>query len=262
MKQARWEKTAKRLKTRVWTFPMKTLCIQYDQKHGGVDFNLQTTWNTEDMVLHCDWLPAEWKPDGLRSMECDGSVSGSCPVIHSLVQHTRSIPFNPLKHLDWKLIKSLTDFVWLNPLQTSPKQYGVLFWRGFKRIMFSLIDQANSFLRRHTANTYRNQSTAMMRLMSSVGRPTDVSTMTMVTSPAWGIPAAPILAAVAVILMGEKCQKRREIWIAEQLWHTLNWPFNHSLVFLNIMRDKCNKNIFKCIWNWFNCQRRQGLLIN
>lgn len=40
----------------------------------------------------------------------------------------------------------------------------------------------------------------MIRVMSSVGRPTDVSTMIMVTNPAWGIPAAPILAAVAVIL--------------------------------------------------------------
>lgn len=36
--------------------------------------------------------------------------------------------------------------------------------------------------------------------MSSVGRPTDVNTITMVTRPAWGIPAAPMLAAVAVIL--------------------------------------------------------------
>lgn len=40
----------------------------------------------------------------------------------------------------------------------------------------------------------------MMRVMSSVGNPTDVSTITMVTSPACGMPAAPILAAVAVIL--------------------------------------------------------------
>lgn len=48
--------------------------------------------------------------------------------------------------------------------------------------------------------TYRAQSTAVMRVMSSVGRPTEVSTMTMVTSPAWGMPAAPILAAVAVML--------------------------------------------------------------
>lgn len=32
--------------------------------------------------------------------------------------------------------------------------------------------------------THRNQSTAMMSVMSSVGRPTDVSTMTMVTRPA------------------------------------------------------------------------------
>lgn len=48
--------------------------------------------------------------------------------------------------------------------------------------------------------TYRNQSTAMMRVMSSVGSPTEVSTITMVTRPAWGMPAAPMLAAVAVIL--------------------------------------------------------------
>lgn len=40
----------------------------------------------------------------------------------------------------------------------------------------------------------------MMRVMSSVGRPTEVNTITMVTNPACGIPAAPILAAVAVIL--------------------------------------------------------------
>lgn len=42
-----------------------------------------------------------------------------------------------------------------------------------------------------------------MRVMSSGGRPTDVSTITMVTRPAWGIPAAPMLAAVAVILRTE-----------------------------------------------------------
>lgn len=40
----------------------------------------------------------------------------------------------------------------------------------------------------------------MMRVMSSVGNPTDVSTITMVTSPACGMPAAPMLAAVAVML--------------------------------------------------------------
>lgn len=48
--------------------------------------------------------------------------------------------------------------------------------------------------------THRNQSTAMIRVMSSVGSPTEVSTITMVTKPACGMPAAPILAAVAVIL--------------------------------------------------------------
>lgn len=50
--------------------------------------------------------------------------------------------------------------------------------------------------------THKAQSTAMIRLMSSVGSPTEVSTMTMVTSPAWGMPAAPMLAAVAVMLHG------------------------------------------------------------
>lgn len=44
----------------------------------------------------------------------------------------------------------------------------------------------------------------MINVMSSVGRPTDVSTMTMVTRPAWGMPAAPTLAAVAVILQMER----------------------------------------------------------
>ena len=44
----------------------------------------------------------------------------------------------------------------------------------------------------------------MISVMSSVGRPTDVSTMTMVTRPAWGMPAAPTLAAVAVILQMER----------------------------------------------------------
>ncbi len=39
-----------------------------------------------------------------------------------------------------------------------------------------------------------------MREMSSMGRPTDCKTMTMVTKPALGILAAPILAIVAVIL--------------------------------------------------------------
>lgn len=40
----------------------------------------------------------------------------------------------------------------------------------------------------------------MMRVMSSVGSPTEVRTITMVTRPAWGMPAAPMLAAVAVML--------------------------------------------------------------
>lgn len=48
--------------------------------------------------------------------------------------------------------------------------------------------------------TYSNQSTARMMETSSAGKLTVSNTITIVTSPAWGIPAAPILAAVAVTL--------------------------------------------------------------
>lgn len=48
--------------------------------------------------------------------------------------------------------------------------------------------------------TYRNQSTATIIVMSSVGKPIAVNTSSMVTSPADGTEAAPILAAVAVRL--------------------------------------------------------------
>ncbi len=54
--------------------------------------------------------------------------------------------------------------------------------------------------------THRNQSTTRIRVMSSTGSPTADSTITMVTRPAWGTPAAPIEAAVAVMLknIGDK----------------------------------------------------------
>ena len=48
--------------------------------------------------------------------------------------------------------------------------------------------------------TYRNQSTATIKAMSSDGRPTACNTRIIVTKPADGIPAAPIDAMVAVIL--------------------------------------------------------------
>lgn len=50
------------------------------------------------------------------------------------------------------------------------------------------------------AFAYKIQSMATMSEMSSGGKPTEVKTITMVTRPACGIPAAPMLAAVAVIL--------------------------------------------------------------
>lgn len=51
-----------------------------------------------------------------------------------------------------------------------------------------------------TNKTYSSQSTATIRVTSLAGNPTAVRTITMVTRPALGTPAAPILATVAVIL--------------------------------------------------------------
>lgn len=66
---------------------------------------------------------------------------------------------------------------------------------------YTLVSLKSHMYLTHTKkSTHRNQSTAMIRVMSSVGSPTEVSTITMVTRPAWGIPAAPMLAAVAVML--------------------------------------------------------------
>ena len=49
-------------------------------------------------------------------------------------------------------------------------------------------------------NTYKNQSMTMIRVISSMGKPTAFNTITIVTRPACGTPAAPMLANVAVIL--------------------------------------------------------------
>ena len=49
-------------------------------------------------------------------------------------------------------------------------------------------------------DAYSSQSTAMIRLISLVGNPTAVNTRSMVTNPALGTLAAPILARVAVKL--------------------------------------------------------------
>ena len=50
-----------------------------------------------------------------------------------------------------------------------------------------------------TAYLSNNQSTAKIMVTSSAGSPTVSNTITIVTNPACGIPAAPILAAVAVM---------------------------------------------------------------
>lgn len=65
--------------------------------------------------------------------------------------------------------------------------------------------------------THRTQSMATISEMSAGGNPTEVRTITMVTRPAWGIPAAPMLAAVAVMLLTreprcQKCKIHNNVW--------------------------------------------------
>lgn len=67
-----------------------------------------------------------------------------------------------------------------------------------------LISQGSTFV-----STHRNQSTAMIRVTSSAGRPTALSTITIVTRPAWGTPAAPMLVVVAVTLV--KYTSKKEV---------------------------------------------------
>ena len=82
--------------------------------------------------------------------------------------------------------------------------------------------------------TYSAQSTAIINVMSSVGSPTEVRTITIVTRPACGIPAAPMLAAVAVILEQRKkgisftsdglfCKKPHHVSTGAFLNHNLSY---------------------------------------
>lgn len=75
---------------------------------------------------------------------------------------------------------------------------------------------------RELFSTYRIQSMATISVMSSGGKPTEVSTITMVTRPAWGIPAAPMLAAVAVMLL--RARRVKSMFSVQGRWH-------HSKVF-------------------------------
>lgn len=126
-------------------------------------------------------------------MEFEGSVwKLSCSPL-KCTRHTNLIPFN--------YHKVLLGGTWIEFIpHGGSAAWGKCLTRSYWLSHFKSI-----------ASTYRNQSTAMMSVMSSVGRPTDVSTITIVTNPAWGIPAAPILAAVAVILMGETYKKKRQM---------------------------------------------------
>lgn len=75
------------------------------------------------------------------------------------------------------------------------------------------------FIKKKQTKTYRNQSTTSIKVTSSIGNPTAARTITMVTRPACGTPAAPIEAAVAVILKAkiERSVVNNQdcIWISE-----------------------------------------------
>ena len=59
-----------------------------------------------------------------------------------------------------------------------------------------------------------------MSAASSGGSPMAVSTMMSVTRPAWGTPAAPILAKVAVILEEGKKERRERIKFHTNIMHS------------------------------------------
>lgn len=90
-------------------------------------------------------------------------------------------------------------------------------------------------------STYRNQSIAMMSVTSSVGSPTAVSTITMVTRPAWGTPAAPMAAAVAVTL--------------KKTWHNCSfdfydtWPVECIIDILIVKDEKFSVSLISMIFS-------------
>lgn len=75
-------------------------------------------------------------------------------------------------------------------------------------------------------NTHNSQSIARIIVTSSVGNPTAVRTITMVTRPACGTPAAPIAAAVAVILEVNNLNLRNYIkLVCAVFWYIVIFSF-------------------------------------
>ena len=70
--------------------------------------------------------------------------------------------------------------------------------------------------------TYKNQSIGMMSVTSSIGSPTAVRTIAMVTRPAEGIPAAPMAAAVEVKL-------KQNVSINSISWFISEYTFKYKI---------------------------------
>lgn len=88
-------------------------------------------------------------------------------------------------------------------------------------------------VRMRKTKTYNIQSTIRIRETSSAGNPTTFNTMTIVTSPACGIPAAPMLAAVDVMLhiSKKRCEELKiESFIIESIKSILMNVFLHHVL--------------------------------
>lgn len=97
------------------------------------------------------------------------------------------------------------------------------------------------------SDTHISQSTATIRVTSLAGRPTAVSTITMVTSPALGTPAAPMLATVAVIL--QRLQSLNYCWV---FWFSItrHKRFGKNTIALNFSSN-INKSIALMLFLFF-----------
>ena len=134
----------------------------------------------------------------LTGLEQWFELTPSPSFINSFLQMCAMMPVAKASPITFTIVRNLSLKKW-------EKRHWRQFWANECETKISLCSAVISLdpsqtMKIKLSTAYNAQSTAMIRVMSSVGNPTDVSTITMVTSPACGIPAAPILAAVAVML--------------------------------------------------------------
>lgn len=118
-----------------------------------------------------------------------------CVSISKVVFATFDCGFSGIFKSDWLIWPTIPA------PSASPSTLTTVRTRSLKCwLHFCLECPLNSGEDMHHSITYNIQSTAKIKETSSGGKPTVSSTITNVTRPACGIPAAPMLAAVDVIL--------------------------------------------------------------